>query len=164
MIHQGRDFTFCGFCVPLVPHPKPFFSWLRFRREDLSQALPSLEQSAKKMGNRPGVGKSWRSRVPGFGACHWLVSGWGRFVWRLPQGLFRWEIVGGSRLSPDPSVVRGELASEGWRKAGCADDCQGPVSTGLPLTAALLRAGRLGTSQAGLAQWSGCIPAVTVTT
>lgn len=61
MIHQGRDFTFCGFCVPLVPHPKPFFSWLRFRREDFSQALPSLEQFAKKMGNRPGVGKSWRS-------------------------------------------------------------------------------------------------------
>ena len=68
------------------------------------------------------------------------MSAWGRFVWRLPQGLSRWEIVGGSRLSPDPSAVRGELASEGSRKAGCADDCQRPVSTGLPLSAAPLRA------------------------
>ena len=48
--------------------------------------------------------------------------------------------MGGSRLSPDPSVVRGELASEGLRKAGCADDCQRPGSTGLPLSAALLLA------------------------
>ena len=78
------------------------------------------------------------------------MSGWGRFVWRLPQGLSRWEMVGGSRLSPDPSVVREELVSEGWRKEGCADDCQHPMSTSLPLTAALLQAGRLGSSQAGL--------------
>ena len=43
-----------------------------------------------------------------------------------------------------------ELVSEGWRKEGCADDCQHPMSTSLPLTAALLQAGRLGSSQAGL--------------
>ena len=49
---QGRDFTFCGFCVAPVPGPVPFHGRLWLRREGFGQALPSLEEFAEQWGKQ----------------------------------------------------------------------------------------------------------------
>lgn len=149
MIHQGRDFTFCGFCVPLVPYPKPFLTGFGLGERTLARHCPAWS-SLQKNGEQTRCWEDLEEPCPWFRSLL-LVGEWvGQVCLEAAAGSL--QVGDGGWIQAEPGSQRCE-GRAGLRRLEEGRLCRrlpAPMSTSLPLTAALLRAGRLGSSQAGL--------------
>ena len=136
---QGLHFSVASAC-PSCPTPNLSSAGFGLGERTLARHCPAWS-SLQKNGEQTRCWEELEEPCPWFRSLL-LVGEW--------VGQVCLEAAAGSLQVGDGGWIQAEPRSQRCEGRGCADDCQHPMSTSLPLTAALLQAGRLGSSQAGL--------------